>query len=107
MLPQLEGHPTESKSREERKTLGSGTIGTEGFFWRWGECWEKRSGQWGMMENGTQKECRWDMRRGQLYRKDVKERELGELGKGKCHEQDGRAELGWGLGRHKIRSHQG
>lgn len=43
-FPQLEGHPTESKSGEERETLKSGTIGTEGFFRRWGGCWEKRPG---------------------------------------------------------------
>ena len=62
---------------------------------------------WRLIENGSQKQCRWDLRRGELCRRDVKERKLDELDKGKCHERDGTAEPVWGLGRHKSRSHWG
>lgn len=62
---------------------------------------------WGMVENGSRNQRRWDLRRGQFSRRDAKESQLRELDKGKCHEWDGRAELVWGLGRHKSRSHRG
>lgn len=50
---------------------------------------------WGLMENGSQKQHRWDLRRGELCRRDVKKGTLGNWTRENAMRQtEGRAGAG-------------